>query len=140
MNCPNCGGAVAPGTNRCRKCGSYIEPAGPAAQPPQPPPFQVQPVQLVQTLPIEAGPVGAPVKSKLVAGLLGIFLGALGIHRFYLGYVGIGVVQVLLALVFSWLTCGVTAIVAGIWGLIEGICILTGVIDRDARGRPLKET
>jgi TM2 domain-containing membrane protein YozV len=66
-----------------------------------------------------------------VAGLLGIFLGGFGVHRFYLGYVGIGIAQIAVTLV----TCGV----GHIWGLIEGILILTGNINRDAQGRSLKE-
>ena len=124
MNCPNCGAAIPPGSNRCRKCGGFAD------QPASAPPAQ-QP-----EAPVEQ-PVGPPVKSKLAAGLLGIFLGALGIHRFYLGYVGIGVAQLVLTLCVSWITCGLSALAAAIWGLIEGIMILTGGIERDAKGRPL---
>ena len=70
-------------------------------------------------------------KSKIAAGLLGIFLGGLGIHRFYLGYVGIGIAQIIVTLV----TCGAGAL----WGLVEGILILVGKIDTDAEGIPLKD-
>ncbi|WP_336716338.1 TM2 domain-containing protein [Arthrobacter sp. USHLN218] len=72
-------------------------------------------------------------KSRLVAGLLGILLGGLGIHRFYLGYVGLGIAQIAVTLV----TFGVGAI----WGFIEGIMILVGaeMFRRDAKGVPLKE-
>ena len=72
-------------------------------------------------------------KSRLVGGLLGILLGGLGIHRFYLGYVGIGVLQI----VVTFLTFGVGAV----WGFIEGIMILVGAdpFKRDARGVPRKE-
>ncbi|MFC2173826.1 TM2 domain-containing protein [Acidobacteriota bacterium] len=77
-------------------------------------------------------------KSMLAAGLLGIFLGCFGVHRFYLGYNGIGLTQLLL-FIFGILTCGVTSLASWIWGLIDGILILTGTIDRDARGEPLKE-
>ena len=71
-------------------------------------------------------------KSKLVAGLLGIFIGYLGIHRFYLGYVGIGVAQIIVTIC----TCGI----GGLWGFIAGILILVGsAITTDAEGRPLKE-
>lgn len=55
-----------------------------------------------------------PIKSKAVAGILGIFLGGLGIHKFYLGKAGMGV----LYLLFCW-----TAIPAFI-GFIEGIIYL----------------
>jgi hypothetical protein len=70
-------------------------------------------------------------RSKLVAGLLGIFVGAFGVHRFYLGYTQLGVIQILVTV----FTCGL----GGLWGFVEGILILTGNIDRDADGQPLTD-
>jgi TM2 domain-containing membrane protein YozV len=72
-------------------------------------------------------------KSRLIGGLLGILLGGLGIHRFYLGYVGIGILQIVVTIV----TFGLGAI----WGFVEGIMILVGaeMFRRDAKGVPLKE-
>lgn len=61
------------------------------------------------------------MKSKMAAGLLGIFLGSLGIHKFYLGYTKAGVIMLLVSL----LTCGFGASVMGIIGLVEGIMYLT---------------
>lgn len=78
---------------------------------------------------------GEPLKSKLAAGLLGILLGAFGAHNFYLGYTNKAIAQLLITL----LTCGVLSFVSGIWGLIEGIMILVGEINTDAKGNPLKE-
>lgn len=72
-------------------------------------------------------------KSKLVGGLLGIFLGAFGVHNFYLGYTGKAVAQLLISLLSCFLLSGVSAI----WGLIEGILILTGNINKDANGNPI---
>ena len=70
-------------------------------------------------------------KSRMTAGLLGIFLGALGVHRFYLGYTSIGVLQILVTIA----TCGI----GGFWGIIEGVLILSGSgIKTDADGRPLR--
>jgi TM2 domain-containing membrane protein YozV len=80
-----------------------------------------------------------PLKSKLVAGLLGIFVGGFGVHRFYLGYNTIGIVQILVTVVGGIVTCGLGWIAGAIWGLVEGILILTGSINRDAQGRPLAE-
>ena len=74
-------------------------------------------------------------KSKIAAGLLGIFLGGFGVHNFYLGYTGKAVAQLLITL----LTCGFGAFISSIWGLIEGILILTGSINVDGAGIPLKD-
>lgn len=74
-------------------------------------------------------------KSKVAAGLLGIFLGAFGVHNFYLGYNSKATAQLLITV----LTCGVLSFVSGIWGFIEGIFILTGSINVDADGVPLGE-
>jgi len=69
-------------------------------------------------------------KSKIVAGILGILLGGLGVHRFYLGYIGIGIAQIIVSIV----TFGIGAL----WGFIEGILILVGVgITKDKQGQPL---
>ena len=76
-------------------------------------------------------PPGYVQKEKLTAGLLGILLGTFGVHNFYLGYTGKAVAQ----LILFFFTCGLS----GIWGLIEGIMILTGSINVDANGVPLKE-
>ncbi len=74
-------------------------------------------------------------KSKIAAGILGILLGGFGVHNFYLGYTGKAVAQLLLTL----LSAGFLATVSGIWGLVEGIMILTGSINTDANGIPLKD-
>lgn len=74
-------------------------------------------------------------KSKIAAGLLGIFLGSLGVHNFYLGYTGKAVAQLLISL----LSCGFLAWASAIWGLVEGILILTGSMNTDANGNPLKD-
>lgn len=93
-----------------------------------------QPFQ--QTINIQTPPPPAyEQKSKMAAGLLGIFLGSLGIHNFYLGYTGKALAQLLISL----LTCGFGAAITGIWGLIEGIMILTGSIAVDGKGVPLKD-
>ena len=55
-------------------------------------------------------------QKKLVAGILAILLGGFGIHKFYLGYITAGVVQLILSFL-----CGI----GGIIGLIEGIIYLT---------------
>ena len=61
------------------------------------------------------------MKSKIAAGLLAIFLGALGIHKFYLGYTKQGIIT----LVISLFTFGIGAAVMQIIGIIEGIMYLS---------------
>lgn len=76
-------------------------------------------------------------KSRLAAGLLGILVGSLGIHRFYLGYTGIGLTMLLV----SVLSFGFAAPIIAIWGLVEGILYLTsktGYYAVDSTGRPLR--
>lgn len=58
---------------------------------------------------------------KIAAGVCGILLGALGIHKFILGYTTEGIIMLLV----SVLTCGIAAGVVAIIGLIEGILYLT---------------
>ena len=72
-------------------------------------------------------------KSKITAGILGIFLGCYGVHNFYLGYNGKAIAQLLITLLSLFLLSWVSAI----WGLIEGILILTGNIKKDASGNDL---
>jgi hypothetical protein len=55
-------------------------------------------------------------KTKLAAGLLGIFLGVFGVGRFYRGQVGLGIAQ----LAVSVFSCGIGTL----WGFIEGIIVL----------------
>ncbi|WP_367174935.1 TM2 domain-containing protein [uncultured Desulfovibrio sp.] len=58
--------------------------------------------------------MGASQKSKVAAALLCFFLGALGVHRFYVGKIGTGIIQLL--------TLGCL----GIWALIDFIMIICG--------------
>lgn len=69
---------------------------------------------------------------KMAAGLLGILIGGLGIHKFYLGYQSEGIVMllvtVLVGCVGGFLTCGIlfpAAIIMPIIGMVEGILYLT---------------
>lgn len=110
--CPKCGTELKEGENFCSNCGNASETTNNSEQ--------------VNTTVTAVKPEG---KSKMAAGLLGIFLGGWGIHNFYLGYTGKGIAQIFVTL----FTCGIGAI----WGLIEGILILTGSINTDANGNPL---
>lgn len=54
---------------------------------------------------------------RVVAGVLAILLGSLGVHKFVLGYTKAGIIQ----LIISFISCGILAIIP----FIEGIIYLT---------------
>lgn len=84
---------------------------------------------------------GYAQKSKIVAGLLGLFLGGLGVHNFYLGYTGKAVAQLLLTLI-GWIIL-IGPIISGIWALIESVLILCSSYGsnwhRDGRGQEIQD-
>ncbi len=86
--CSNCGQIIDYKAEICPKCG-------------------------VRVLPVPGIVIGDG-KNKIVAGILGILLGSFGVHKFYLGKIGQGI----LYLLFFW-----TAI-PGIIGIIEGVLYL----------------
>jgi hypothetical protein len=100
--CSNCAAEVSDKAVVCVKCGVAVN-SGLRAQ---------------------VGPVSD--KEWLVTLLLAFFLGFLGVHRFYTGHIGIGVVQL-----FTLGGCG-------IWALIDFILIAVGSYT-DAEGRQLRK-
>ena len=124
--CVKCGAPKGQGVNYCHNCGRPVQPGA----------------VVCMNCGVALGVVpGVNAKSKLAAGLFGIFLGQFGVHNFYLGYTTKAIIQLVMVIV-GWLsTClglGVFLIFgAAIWGLVEGIMILTGSIHTDAQGNPL---
>jgi len=62
-------------------------------------------------------PISQPENKKVVAGILAILIGSLGVHKFVLGYTKEGIIQIII----TFATCGFGSII----GLIEGIIYLT---------------
>lgn len=121
-NCPSCGAPIALDTTECKYCGEKIAASQPQYQAPQAPQYappqapQYAPPQAPQYAPPQYAPVANPSgKSKTTAGILAILLGGLGVHKFYLGRIGKGI----LYLIFCW------TYIPAIVGLIEGIIYLT---------------
>jgi TM2 domain-containing membrane protein YozV len=109
-----------------------------------PPQGQYPPQQFPnQPQPQYYGPQGSGLKSKMTAGLLGIFLGWTGAHQFYLGrkplawaHLGAAIAGFLLLFV----GIGIVIMIGNsIWGVVEGIMILTGHTNTDADGNPLAQ-
>ena len=75
------------------------------------------------TLMVPHAQAQAPEKSKVAAGLLALFVGSLGIHKFYLGYKSEGIIMLVITLLGSLVLIG--PFVMGVISLIEGIIYLT---------------
>ncbi|MBM3331486.1 TM2 domain-containing protein [candidate division WOR-3 bacterium] len=101
MTCEKCGKELPEGTTTCPGCA-----VNPAPQP------------------VTAPVVADDSKDWLTALLLSIFLGQLGVDRFYMGYIGLGVLKLL------------TGGGCGIWWLVDVILIATDGL-KDAKGKKL---
>lgn len=64
-----------------------------------------------------------PKKSHIGFILLGFFLGTLGIHNFYAGYMGKGIAQLLITLFLWWLVLPI--IIVWVWNIVEIITVKT---------------
>lgn len=124
--CAHCGSALEEKVSFCPNCGA---------------PVNKEATPEIHTFSDESyntntyNQTGTGSKSKIVAGLLGIFLGGLGVHNFYLGFNSKAIAQLLITI----LSCGFLGFISAIWGLVEGILILTGSINVDANGVPLTD-
>lgn len=116
MFCPNCGREVRDEDQYCSQCGASIYSNN---------------FDDLNTRTQAPNVYVDNRKSRLVAGILQLFLGGFGVGRFYLGYTSIGVAQLLV----TWLTCGL----GGIWPFIDAILILSGQVSIDAEGNTLKD-
>jgi ribosomal protein L40E len=150
MFCHHCGSQIADDAANCIHCGSIVAPktAAPPPPPPPPPPRTAAPgmmycrhcgAQIVRAAfvcvhcgvrvggsldPIERALFPDQGKSWVVTLLLALFGGALGLHRFYVGKIATGILQLLTFGGF------------GIWWIIDLIMIVLGGFE-DGEGRPL---
>ena len=118
--CMNCGCRPQKGRKYCQNCGAETS--------------EAQDVCIKCGVKLNNGDIlggfSGGTRQKLVAALLAFFLGTLGIHDFYLGFKGRGIIKIILTI-----TC-YGAIISEIWALIDFIQILTGS-KRDAAGHEL---
>lgn len=116
MFCRHCGKKIEDGVKFCPSCGC---------------PTEVQVPLDIQKTPVpkwEGPEEKKSPKSRLVAALLAFFVGWLGIHRFYVGKVGTGILQIL--------TCW--CLIGEIWALVDLVFILCGKFT-DKKGRIISE-
>lgn len=135
MFCKNCGHEIMENETVCSACGTKVDMAGePKAGQNYEQAKKVEVVDSVTGQTISSG----QQKSRLAAGLLGIFLGMYGAHNFYLGYTTKAIIQLVCTLLGWVLTCvfvGYFLLAGiGIWSLVESIMIFTGSLNVDAKG------
>ena len=130
--CAHCGTSLDEETKFCQNCGSNCEAV--SAKAPEAP--QMNATMVNNPAPtVSMNSAAVPGKSRVVAGLLGLFFGSLGVHNFYLGRTGRAVAQLLITV----LSCFLLSFISGIWGFIESILILCGNVQVDGNGNPLKD-
>ncbi len=117
--CPQCGAPIDPTAAECKYCGEVltVQQAAQELYARQAPVQPQQPNVVVQSnMPaqIYVADASRPVKSKVAAGIFAILLGSFGIHKFYMGQPGMG----MLYLCFCWTG------IPGFAGFIEGIIYL----------------
>ena len=132
MKCPNCGANSAQQDGVCPYCGTVLTPPSPAPvqAPPAAQPQVVvvrQPVYVQQPVYVPAAPPAPAVsaKNKWVAFALAFFLGYFGIHYFYVGRIGMGILYFFTGGLF------------GIGWLVDIIRTACGSFT-DSRGPPLR--
>jgi len=113
MFCKNCGAELSDESTFCPKCGTAKNST----------PVQKTVPSATQT-PVYQGPISP--KSRLAALLLCFFVGVLGVHRFYVGKIGTGIIWIV--------TLGGGF---GIGTLVDFIMIICGSF-KDKEGLPLK--
>jgi len=111
--CTQCGVAPMTGKKFCHNCGKETNEAA------------VVCVSCGVALGPAKGVAVAGAEKKMPAGICGILLGALGIHKFILGYNMEGVIMLLVSIIGGIFTCGIASTAVWIIGLVEGIIYLT---------------
>ncbi|HTH36582.1 MAG TPA: TM2 domain-containing protein [Pyrinomonadaceae bacterium] len=116
VTCPTCSTQNTAMNARCTNCGTVLPPISPMP---------------MQHIPQSTGAALPGAEKKIAAGICGIVLGGLGIHKFILGYQQEGIILLavyLVAIILTLVTCGIAAplmFIPSVIGIIEGIIYLT---------------
>lgn len=109
-SCPACMTQNLSNSGRCSNCGTML-------------PLDPMPMQHMPRYDASGKPPGS--EKKVAAGVCGILLGGLGIHKFILGYSTEGIIMLVTWLLGVIFLCGIPSMVVSIIGIIEGIMYLT---------------
>lgn len=136
MKCEYCDNEVPPDSTRCPSCGAAIQCRSLPVQSEQvlekwdPPSRALQPaVQQIEKSISNDSYLYVNKKSRCAYIALAIFLGELGVHNFYAGYVGRGIAQLLITV----LSFGLLFWISWIWAFIE-MC----TVSEDGLGVPFQ--
>jgi len=110
--CLGCGAKPLAGTSFCQACGTATN-------------AQAEICLKCGAKLAKAEAANVSPKSRLAVTLLAFFLGSLGVHRFYLGKIGTGILML------------ITLGALGVWTLIDFIMAVAGVM-KDREGKPIK--
>lgn len=135
-------GAVPPAAGSVPPAPGQYQAPGAPYQAPAAGQYQAPPMGAAYAAPGMGAPYGMPgavpveQKSAIVVALLAFFLGAFGIHNFYLGRNNLGIIQLLMT-VFGWILLFIPNLVVVVWVLVEMVLYLVSNEPRwryDARG------
>ncbi len=128
MKCEYCDNPVPNGVMRCPSCGAAVSF--------QPIDESRQALQQMSAVPVStsmeklsAQPLPADQQSRVAYVLFGLFLGCIGVHNFYAGYVVRGVIQLLITV----LSFGLLGWISSIWAVVEII-----MVSKNAKGIPFR--
>ncbi|WP_297639030.1 TM2 domain-containing protein [uncultured Clostridium sp.] len=123
--CVKCGTNRGQGNNYCQECGNEVKNKNAEVCLNCGSKLQCNGIDFSKHIKGNSKPLG---NSKIVAGMLGIFLGAMGLQRFYLGYKEIGLIQLgifIIALIFF----APAILISWIWAIIDVVKIFTGKLN-----------
>lgn len=108
VSCPTCKTENLGPAGRCSNCGTIL-------------PISPMPMQPYE----QHGGKPPGADKKVAAGVVGILLGGLGIHKFILGYTTEGIIMLVTWILGMVLLCGVPSLIVSVIGIVEGIMYLT---------------
>lgn len=120
--CPFCGEKIMAEAKKCKHCGEFVDPLLLRATS-----TNNSPGIVIQNQNVQGGNSELSEKSRFVYVLLDLFLGPLGVHNMYAGFIGTGILQLILSLTLVGLIITVP------WCILE-LFIQT----KDASGRRMR--